>query len=144
MHVRSDVERKRLFGVTPEEKLPDQAYAAAVSDEVYAICRKRARLALRAGRTVIVDAVHARPDERAAVAAVAAEAGVPFTGLWLDAPREVMRARIAARRGDASDATPSVVDEQLGYDIGAQSFVVIDAGAPLERVAERARQSIGG
>ncbi len=143
IHVRSDVERKRLFGVAPEERLPEQAYAADVSGEVYAICRKRARLALRAGRTVIVDAVHARPDERAAVAAVAAEAGVPFTGLWLDAPREAMRARVAARTGDASDATPGVIDEQLGYDIGAQSFAVIDASTSLDRVVERARQAIG-
>ena len=46
---------------------PDRAYAAEISDEVYAICRKRARLALKAGRTVIVDAVHAKPEERAAI-----------------------------------------------------------------------------
>ena len=49
VHVRSDVERKRLFGVAPETRLPDQAYAAEISDEVYAICRKRARLALQPG-----------------------------------------------------------------------------------------------
>ena len=40
-----------------------------------------------------------------------------------------------ARRGDASDATPSVIDEQLGYDIGAQGFTVIDASRPLDEVA---------
>ena len=67
VHVRSDVERKRLFGVAPNTRLPDRAYTAEISDEIYAICRKRARLALRAGRTVIVDAVHARPEERAAI-----------------------------------------------------------------------------
>jgi thymidylate kinase len=31
--------------------------------------------------------------------------------------------------------TPSVVDEQLGYDIGARGFAVIDANRPLEEVA---------
>src|SRR5581483_4386989 len=51
VHVRSDVERKRRFGVPPKTRLPSKAYAAGVSDEVYAMCRKRARLALRAGRT---------------------------------------------------------------------------------------------
>jgi uncharacterized protein len=135
VHVRSDVERKRLFGVGPEARLPERAYAAEISDEVYAMCRKRARLALRAGRTVIVDAVHAKPDERAAIEAVAAEEGAPFTGLWLEAPRAVMRARVAKRAGDVSDASPAVVDEQLGYEIGPQSFEVIDASLPLERVA---------
>ena len=42
---------------------------------------------------------------------------------------------MATRRGDVSDATPSVVDEQLGYDIGPQGFTVIDASRPLEEVA---------
>jgi predicted kinase len=143
VHVRSDVERKRLFGVEPQARLPDRAYAAEISDEVYAICRKRARLALRAGRTVIVDAVHAKPDERAAIEALAAEAGVPFTGLWLEAPREVMRARVGTRAGDVSDATPSVVDEQLRYEIGPQSFEIIDAGLPLERVVAASLDAIG-
>jgi uncharacterized protein len=143
VHVRSDVERKRLFGVAPETKLPDRAYAAEVSDEVYAICRKRARLALEAGRSVIVDAVHAKPEERAAIEALAAAESVPFTGLWLEASREVMRARVAKRRGDVSDATPSVVEEQHGYEIGAQNFEVIDAGPPLEHVAAAALDAIG-
>ena len=143
VHVRSDVERKRLFGVAASERLPEHAYAPQVSDEVYALCRKRARLALRAGRAVIVDAVQALPDERAAIEAVAAEAGAPFTGLWLEAPREVMQARVAARKGDVSDATPSVIDEQLSYDIGEQRFTVIDASVPIERVVARALEIIG-
>jgi aminoglycoside phosphotransferase family enzyme/predicted kinase len=143
VHVRSDVERKRLFGVGPQTRLPGRAYAAEISDEVYAICRERARLALKAGRTVIVDAVHAKPEERAAIESLAAEAGVRFTGLWLEAPREVMRARVAKRQGDVSDATPSVVDEQLRYEIGPQSFEIIDAGLPLERVVAASLDAIG-
>ncbi len=71
-----------------------------------------------------------RQEERDALAALAAEQGVPFTGLWLEAPPKVMRDRVAARTGDVSDATPDVVDEQLGYDIGPQSFAVIDASKP--------------
>jgi predicted kinase len=133
--VRSDVERKRLFGVAQEERLPARAYAPAVSDEVYAMSRKRAMMALLGGQAVIVDAVHAKPEEREALAGVAARLGVPFTGLWLEAPAKLMRKRVAARRGDVSDATPSVVDAQLGYDIGAQGFTVIDASRPLEQVA---------
>ncbi len=142
VHVRSDVERKRRFGVPPKTRLPSKAYAAGVSDEVYAMCRKRARLALRAGRTVIVDAVHAKPEERAAIEALAREERVPFIGLWLEAPREVMKARIAKRSGDPSDATPQVVEEQLSYEIGPQNFELIDAGRPLEQVAAAALDAI--
>ena len=80
------------------------------------------RLALQAGRSVIVDAVHAKPEERDAVADLAARHGVPFTGLWLEAPAEVMQARVAARAGDVSDATPRVVEAQLAYDLGPLAF----------------------
>jgi hypothetical protein len=45
-----------------------------------------------------------------------------------------MRGRIAGRVGDVSDATPAVLDEQLGYDVGQQKFAIVDAGRPLPEV----------
>ena len=45
-----------------------------------------------------------------------------------------MRQRIAARTGDVSDATPAVLDEQLSFDLGPQTFAVIDAGRSLDEV----------
>jgi aminoglycoside phosphotransferase family enzyme/predicted kinase len=143
VHVRSDVERKRLFGVAPSDRLPASAYAPEISDRVYAMCRKRALMALEGGQAVIVDAVHAKKEERDAVAALAAERNIPFTGLWLDAPGRLMRDRVAARTGDVSDATAEVVDVQLGYDIGPQSFAVIDASKPLDQVAAACLKRIG-
>lgn len=135
VHVRSDVERKRLFGVAPDSRLPQRAYEASVSPQVYAMCRKRAGWALSAGRSVIVDAVHAKPEERDAVAALAAAHGADFTGLWLEAPLDVMRGRVADRRGDVSDATPSVVDAQAAYDLGVVDFDRIDASGDIDAVA---------
>ncbi|MGC1345686.1 MAG: AAA family ATPase [Methyloceanibacter sp.] len=134
VHVRSDVERKRMFGVDAGERLPRSAYAAEVSDIVYGICRKRALMALEGGQAVIVDAVHAKKEERDAIVEIAARAGAMFTGLWLDAPADAMRERIAGRTGDVSDATPGVLDEQLGFDLGPQTFTVVDAGRPLDLV----------
>jgi aminoglycoside phosphotransferase family enzyme/predicted kinase len=143
VHIRSDVERKRLFGVAPSEKLPERAYAPEVSDEVYAICRKRALMALGGGQAVIVDAVHAKQDEREALGALAGATGVPFTGLWLEAPPEVMRQRIARRTNDASDATPAVIDAQLDYEIGEQNFQLIDASLPFEQVVAACLDKLG-
>jgi uncharacterized protein len=134
VHVRSDVERKRMFGADAGERLPRAAYAAEVSDIVYDICRKRALMALESGQAVIVDAVHAKKDERDDIAEIAALAGAAFTGIWLDAPAGAMRERIARRTGDVSDATPEVLDEQLGFDLGPQTFAVIDAGRSLDQV----------
>ncbi len=99
------------------------------------MCRKRAGWALSAGRSVIVDAVHAKPEERDAVAALAAAHGADFTGLWLEAPLDVMRGRVADRRGDVSDATPSVVDAQAAYDLGVVDFDRIDASGDVDEVA---------
>lgn len=141
--VRSDIARKQLFGVSPRERLPQPAYALPVTERVYAMCRKRAALALEAGHSAIVDAVNARADEREALAALAAARGVPSTGLWLDAPAKLLRDRIAARTGDVSDATPELVDVQLGYDVGPQNFAVIDASGPLDEVVASCLERIG-
>jgi uncharacterized protein len=141
--VRSDFERKRLFGVGPLERLPQSAYTQEVTERVYAMCRKRAFLALQGGQSVIVDAVHARAGEREALAALAAACGVPFTGLWLEAPAKILRDRIAARTEDVSDATPELVDEQQGYDLGSLDFTLVDAARPLEEVAAASLERIG-
>jgi aminoglycoside phosphotransferase family enzyme/predicted kinase len=141
--VRSDVERKRLFGVGPLEKLPPAAYTPEVTERVYAMCRKRAFLTLQGGQSVIVDAVNAREDEREALAALAASCGFPFTGLWLEAPAQLLRDRIAARTEDVSDATPELVDVQLGYDLGRQDFTPVDASLPLAEVVAASLERIG-
>jgi aminoglycoside phosphotransferase family enzyme/predicted kinase len=143
VHVRSDVERKRLFGVAPDQWLPAGAYAAEVSDQVYAICRKRALMALEGGQAAILDAVHAKESEREATARVARDLGVSFTGLWLEAAPEVLRQRVTERRGDVSDATPEVVEAQLGYRIGRQSFKTLDAGRPLDQVVAQGLGLLG-
>jgi predicted kinase len=67
---------------------------------------------------VVLDAMFAKVEERRMAEALAARVGVPFEGLWLDVPKEVAQARVAARRGDASDATPDVVERQFGYELG--------------------------
>jgi aminoglycoside phosphotransferase family enzyme/predicted kinase len=143
VHIRSDVERKRMFGVPFEAKLPPSAYALEVTDLVYAACRKRAALALEGGQTAIIDAVHAKQEEREALVALAAKIGVAFTGIWLEAPRATLRKRVASRKNDVSDATPETVDRQLAYDLGKQDFAIIDAGKPLEQVIRSCLAKIG-
>jgi aminoglycoside phosphotransferase family enzyme/predicted kinase len=138
VHLRSDIERKRLFGVGELDPLPAEAYEAEQSDRVYERLRTLAAIGLRAGQSVVVDAVHRREDERHAIAAVAAAGGVRFTGLWLDAPATTLRDRVAARRGDASDATPAVVDAQAAQDLGALTWDRLDAAAPIDRLEREA------
>jgi aminoglycoside phosphotransferase family enzyme/predicted kinase len=147
--VRSDVERKRLAGLPWDARLPPEGYTADASARTYAELRRRAQVALDAGAAVIVDAVAARPDERAAIEAVARAAAVPFLGFWLDVPVDVARDRVTARIGDASDAGAAIVERQRGYDLGAMTWRRIDTARGTEAVASEARsmlrdEGIGG
>lgn len=138
VHLRSDIERKRLFEVADTDRLPASAYSEAVGEQVYArLCDKAGR-ALRVGESVIVDAVHARPEERAAIAEVAWANNAPFIGLWLDAPESILVQRVSRRTGDASDADADVVRGQLSYDVGAIDWQSIDTATPgyFERCQE--------
>ena len=108
-----------------------------------AVYRAVALKALEGGQAAIVDAVHAKESEREATAQLASPLSVPFVGIWLDAPAEVLRKRVAERSGDVSDATPEVVDAQLGYKIGRQCFQVVDAGRPLDQVVAECLGRIG-
>src|SRR5690606_13387357 len=101
-------------------------------------------LALAAGHSVILDAVHARAEERAAVEAVARKANVPFSGVWLTAPERELVRRVDARQGDASDADAAVVRRQMDYDLGEMTWDRLDAGGAPEEVAAAALQKLEG
>jgi aminoglycoside phosphotransferase family enzyme/predicted kinase len=125
--VRSDVERKRLAGVALEERMPPGSYTPETSARTYAAMLARAERVLRSGHSVVLDAVFAREDERKAAEALATKTGVPFEGLWLEVPKEVAQARVASRSGDASDATPAVVERQYDYELGQLAWRRLDS-----------------
>lgn len=140
--LRTDVLRKRLAGVAPWQRLPADAYTPEMSTRTYAALTDEAARLLAAGQTVIADAVFARPDERAAIAAVARAAGVPFAGLWLEARPEVAEERIVSRRRNASDASPEVLRAQLGYDTGPIDWARIDSSGSKDQTDRAARAAI--
>jgi aminoglycoside phosphotransferase family enzyme/predicted kinase len=140
--LRSDLIRKRLFGATPEQRLPGDAYSKEATERVYAKLESEAGAAIEAGCSVILDAVSAKPEERAAFAALAQNLNVPFDGIWLAAPQEVLRQRIGARKNDASDADLAVLERQLGYDLGTMDWHHIDASSAADTVAEAALAAI--
>jgi uncharacterized protein len=136
--LRSDVLRKVLRHHEPDERLGADAYTASVTEAVYHALGVRARDLLSTGTPVIVDATFLSPESRDAIRDVATRTGVPFTGLWLEAPPEVMAARLRARVQDASDATTEVLMDQLARDPGPVTWQVLDALAPVQEVAKAA------
>ncbi len=127
--------RKQLAGIAPESPLPAEAYTLQSSQRVYAEQRVQAVRVLAGGWSVVADGVFLKPDERAAMEAVAHYAKARFDGLWLDAPRDVLAARVASRRNDPSDATLAVLDRQVADDPGALDWQRVSAAGSLEETA---------
>ena len=141
--VRSDIARKHLAGVSALTRLGSEGYTPALTRRTYeAVCRQ-AQIGLEAGHAVIADAVFARPAQRHAIARVAALAGVPFEGLWLEAPAPVMESRISGRRRDVSDATSEILRNQLAYKVGKLTWQRLETSGERENTVDRAKTLLG-
>ena len=126
--LRSDVLRKRVFGVPPETRLPAEGYSADAHIRTYTLLYTQAGQCLKAGRSVIADAVFGGVEERDAIRATAEAVAAPFDAVWLTAPVSALEQRVTARVGDASDATVSVVHHQINRTQAVPEWQEIDAG----------------
>ncbi|MGZ5776630.1 AAA family ATPase, partial [Ramlibacter sp.] len=147
VRARSDVERKRLFGLGPQADTRAHgidAYTVDATRRTYDRLLAIARIALEAGFPVVLDAAFLRREERDAARALAAGLGVPFGILACEAPPEVLQQRLRARRDDASEAGAAVLErlrgaaEALAPD--EQALVVASAPAPAGGPAEGGRE----
>jgi predicted kinase len=134
--LRSDVERKTMFGVGETERLPPDAYTAEATRKVYQALAAKAQRVIAAGHSAIVDAVFSTAEERDAIEAVAASAATPLRGLFLTADLATRLRRVDARRGDASDADADVARQQERYEVGSLDWSKIGAsGTPVDTLA---------
>ena len=142
VHLRSDVERKALFGAAPLEHLSAEGYSPEVTAGVYARLSDLAEQALRAGHSVVMDATFLAAEYRGAVQALAARLRVPFDGIWLHgAPAELER-RIAARVNDASDADADVLNAQLQRGADPADWTRISCRGTEGEVAGRVKAAL--
>jgi uncharacterized protein len=114
IRLRSDVERKRLFGLGMLDDSRAKGldlYGKDATQRTYEHLFATARLALQAGYPVILDAAFLKRDERSRALALAHEHGVPLEIIACEAPMHVLRERLLARRGDASEADVKVLEQ---------------------------------
>lgn len=121
IHLRSDVERKRVFGMQPTDRPTspehrDRLYSTAATQQTYERLAILAQQILASGTSVVIDAACTRRWQREQLAQAAAEAAAPLTWLAPQVPEPILLERVAARLTtgrDASDASPEIVRRQL-------------------------------
>jgi len=114
IRVRSDVERKRLFGLgalqSSSELVPGGIYTEAATARTYARLHELAHVALGSGWAVVVDAAFLRRVERTQFAALAASLSVPFSIFDCQAALPLLRQRLEQRNQQVGGADPSEAD----------------------------------
>jgi len=140
--LRSDVERKALFGRGETEPLPSSAYTRDVNTKVYAILLDKARRILTAGHAAVIDAVFASPNERAGVAMLAQVCTVTFRGVFLTAPLTTRLERLGKRISDASDANAEVARQQEDLGLGDIDWPFVDASGSKDETLGRAKEAL--
>lgn len=142
VHLRTDEIRKALLGVDPLTHLAPEGYRAEVTAQVYDRLLADARACLAAGQSVILDATFLDPAERGAARALAADLACPAAFVWLTASPDVLLARVAARRNDASDADATVLRAQLARDPGPLDWSEVRADGTPEETASRIGEGV--
>jgi aminoglycoside phosphotransferase family enzyme/predicted kinase len=150
VRLRSDVERKRLFGLAPLHRSREAGvdlYTAEATQRTFEQLRERAQRALQAGYPVIVDAAFLRRAERDRFRQLAGELGVPFVVFHCTAGLRTLRERVADRAAvgaDPSEATPEVLARQLEQQEAPAAderawTLQVDTERPLDLAALSAR-----
>ena len=154
IHVRSDVERKRLAGLTRDARtasgIGSGIYSQALTEQTYARLLTLAEKILAAGYTAVIDATFLRQVQRAPFLEKAAEFDVPFLVLDFDTPLPLMRERVERRERagrDPSEAGVAVLEMQLGANepfTEAEEGVVLGITPNRPLTAERLNQRLSG
>jgi hypothetical protein len=120
IRVRSDVERKRLYGLAADARTRSEVDGGLYTDKVtrrtYVRLLEIARTLLRSGSTVIVDAAFLKQGQRNAFRILAQRLGLPFFILDCQLSENILLNRVLSRKRegrDASEANAAVLTHQL-------------------------------
>ena len=153
IRLRSDVERKRLFGLSPDdssEAIKAGIYTAQASENTFERLAALAHGVIDAGLPCIVDATFLEQAARKPFIDVGQELDVPLIILDCIAAQDIIVARLrhrTQRASDASEADIEIMQKQLSvsepFDANETQYVVtIDSeqpfdGTPIEQRLEQ-------
>lgn len=157
IRLRSDVERKRLFGEQASQdagQLQQGIYTGEASQRTYAHLHQLTATILRAGFPVVIDATYLKQPQRQAAAEVASETGVPFLILDCNAPDAVIASWLTQRQADQSDPSDATLEvvaaqqaerEHLNAEELLQSKrVETNESGSLDELVKQIRQRLPG
>lgn len=139
LRLRSDVERKRLFGMRSTERskvtVTAEIYAPDAHLRTYEHLLAVSEMLLRAGWSVIVDATFLKHADRVMFRELAKDTGAVFSILAPQATKDQLRQRVQARleQGkDASEATLAVLERQVqAIEPLRLEEILVSTGSPV-------------
>ena len=144
VRLRSDIERKRMFGIPPKDqstkKIKEEMYSGNTGDTLHCQLREIEKKILSSDYHVIVDATFLKRRHRDLFCRLADEQNVPFLILDVQSSLTTLKDRVAYRaeqRSDASEADLAVLEQQqreeepLGND-EQKVAVTINSEEPLD------------
>lgn len=154
IRIRSDVERKRLFGLKVNQSAKADAgkgiYTSPATKRVYAKLAELTDGILDAGYSVIVDATFLNSSYIKQFKMVADKKQIPFLILEFGASEQTLRQRIINRKQGASDADLAVLEQQLKQrqdlsDSERKDVIEINTEEPVDfaRVIESIKRRAG-
>ena len=157
IRLRSDIERKRLFGeqqAAQQGQLHGGIYSADASQATYARLHQLAQQILQSGFPVVIDATYLKAAQRQAAWQVAESTGTPFLILDCRAPDAVIAGWLSQRQNegnDPSDATLEVIQAQQNsrepldaQELQHTGHVDTHESTSLDSLIERIRQKLPG
>lgn len=140
--LRTDVLRKQMLGTDILERLPEDAYDRETTARTYDRVLDEAEALLRAGISVIADATFTDARFRQRIEDLARQEGVPFAGIWLQAPQALREERIEGRTNDPSDATVGLIRRFTQEPAAPEGWLRLDSSQPLDRMASNTLREI--
>lgn len=122
IRIRSDIERKRLYGLSPEARSEQVShtsiYGSGATESTYKKLEDLAERMLEAGFIVIVDATFLKTIQRQPFQRLAERKHVPFLIFDVFTSKSTMQERVRKREEsqiDASEATVTVLEDQIRH-----------------------------
>jgi len=112
IHLRSDAVRKHLAGISLAEKGDQSIYSSEMTIKTYERLLELAKMLIKHGFNVILDAKYDRLNLRQPVLEFAQSNNINFEINYCTAPMEILCDRLEQRKGDISDATVNLLQQQ--------------------------------